>query len=352
MPVDATVASAAPIGVAAAADDAVETGSLAINMATGSFTITNPSNSYATRWASTQTEPKVEVDCGVNNMDVKNSDDNTIMAYVGGKNSCDYVLSVSKGWVITGYSFDVALVNAAKPVMLVAGENTVQATTTPERVTVNGLCENNFVGFTLYGDNNAVLITNWTISYKTDPNAAPALDLREKKVFENVAGGVPYRIPAIGKAGNGDIIAVADSRPSHADIGSGRVDLHLRRSTDNGKTWAAVHALDLHALLFGILFRGQYQRHGQTVHRQHRRHREQQQPRLHRVGQGGVIQIAEQHDRHEIAEGQLVQGRHGVDADGAQTFGTVAQRHDEKQGRYGVEADLQTGEHGAGTSGG
>ena len=240
VPVDATVASAAPIGVAAAADDAVETGSLAINMATGSFTITNPSNSYATRWASTQTEPKVEVDCGVNNMDVKNSDDNTIMAYVGGKNSCDYVLSVSKGWVITGYSFDVALVNAAKPVMLVAGENTVQATTTPERVTVNGLCENNFVGFTLYGDNNAVLITNWTISYKTDPNAAPALDLREKKVFENVAGGVPYRIPAIGKAGNGDIIAVADSRPSHADIGSGRVDLHLRRSTDNGKTWGEV----------------------------------------------------------------------------------------------------------------
>lgn len=71
VPVDATVASAAPIGVAAAADDAVETGSLAINMATGSFTITNPSNSYATRWASTQTEPKVEVDCGVNNMDVK-----------------------------------------------------------------------------------------------------------------------------------------------------------------------------------------------------------------------------------------------------------------------------------------
>ena len=124
-----------------------------------------------------------------------------------------------------------------------------------------------------------------------------------------------------------------DHRGQHrhgTHVRAGHQRLGQRQADD--RQIAAVHALDLHALLFGILFRGQHQRHGQAVHRQHRRHREQQQPRLHRVGQGGVIQIAEQHDRHEIAEGQLVQGRHGVDADGAQTFGAVAQRHDEKQG--------------------
>ncbi len=63
-------------------------------------------------------------------------------------------------------------------------------------------------------------------------------DQREFKVFEN--GNVPYRIPAIGTARNGNIVAVADYRYSKADIGSGRVDLHLRISRDNGRTWGEV----------------------------------------------------------------------------------------------------------------
>ena len=239
-----TIYANAPIGantpMVAAADDAVQTGSVAVNMANGTFTVTNESGSFATRWTSNQTEPKVEVDCGVNNMATATSDASTIAAYVGGKGACDYVFSVSNGWLITGYSFDVALVNSANDVEVVAGNNTVQATATPQHVAVDGLNANNLVGFTLNGGNYGVLITNWTVTYRKDNSTADTPDLREKKVFENVAGGVPYRIPAIGKAANGDIIAVADSRPSHADIGSGRVDLHLRRSTDNGLTWGEV----------------------------------------------------------------------------------------------------------------
>ena len=37
--------------------------------------------------------------------------------------------------------------------------------------------------------------------------------------------GYPYRIPAIAKAKNGDLIALTDRRPCGNDIGYGRVDI-------------------------------------------------------------------------------------------------------------------------------
>jgi len=62
-------------------------------------------------------------------------------------------------------------------------------------------------------------------------------------VFKYMPGGIVYRIPAIAKAHNGDLIAVADYRHSGADIGmakNGRIDLHARISKDNGTTWGDV----------------------------------------------------------------------------------------------------------------
>lgn len=49
--------------------------------------------------------------------------------------------------------------------------------------------------------------------------------------------GYPYRIPAIAKAVNGDLIALSDWRPCGNDIGFGRVDIMGRVSTDNGSHW-------------------------------------------------------------------------------------------------------------------
>ena len=51
---------------------------------------------------------------------------------------------------------------------------------------------------------------------------------------------IPYRIPAIAALPDGRLICVADYRYSRQDIGikkGGRIDLHLRVSEDNGRSW-------------------------------------------------------------------------------------------------------------------
>src|SRR5690606_18253985 len=48
-----------------------------------------------------------------------------------------------------------------------------------------------------------------------------------------------YRIPAMVKAPNGDLLAFAEGRVHHAgDFGD--IDIVMKRSTDNGKTWGAL----------------------------------------------------------------------------------------------------------------
>jgi len=48
----------------------------------------------------------------------------------------------------------------------------------------------------------------------------------------------PWRIPALAKAKNGDLIAIAEYRSGNGDIGSGEIDVYFRVSKDNGKTWS------------------------------------------------------------------------------------------------------------------
>ena len=57
---------------------------------------------------------------------------------------------------------------------------------------------------------------------------------------------VHYRIPALASLPDGGLICVADYRFSGQDIGivkDGRVDLRVRRSHDNGKTWGEIFTL-------------------------------------------------------------------------------------------------------------
>ena len=64
-----------------------------------------------------------------------------------------------------------------------------------------------------------------------------------QRLFETVEGKIPYRIPAIATTKNGTLIAVADYRYCHSDIGFGPVDLHYRLSHDNGLTWGEERVL-------------------------------------------------------------------------------------------------------------
>lgn len=60
----------------------------------------------------------------------------------------------------------------------------------------------------------------------------------EQPLFKTRQGQIPYRIPAIATAKNGNLIAVSDYRHCGADIGFGRVDLHYRISDNNGHNWS------------------------------------------------------------------------------------------------------------------
>lgn len=65
-------------------------------------------------------------------------------------------------------------------------------------------------------------------------------------VFDNAASSVPYRIPAIAKNRQGDLIAVADYRYSHADIGmatNGHLDLHYAIMDHKTGQWGNVQTL-------------------------------------------------------------------------------------------------------------
>jgi sialidase-1 len=67
------------------------------------------------------------------------------------------------------------------------------------------------------------------------------------EVFETRSlADVPYRIPAIAVTPNGTIVCAADYRHSYKDIGvveNGRIDLHARRSFDNGVSWGGTEII-------------------------------------------------------------------------------------------------------------
>lgn len=224
--------------------DTVAIPSIDINTTTGSFVSKNPVGSWASLWKSTQSSPYFNLGCGANNMDVNNSTDGKIIAYVGNQtNSCDYTLSVERGWKITGYSFDFVRVTGKNAVTLTdVNGNTFTSSDEVQHVSVDNLKKSSLKAFNLSGGNDGVVITNFKVKYVVD-SAYVATDFHTFTVFDNT-GSVPYRIPAIGTAQDGSLVAVADYRYSKADIGSGRVDLHIRISHDNGLTWGDVMDLE------------------------------------------------------------------------------------------------------------
>lgn len=201
---------------------------------TGSFTASNAGKTWHRLWQSTATNPQLTLNAGYNNMTTSGND---LVAYAGQYRPQAYTLSVDAKYCVSGYSFDFVAHNAKTGLTLIVGDKTYTSTTATQSVKVEGLKEPS-TSFTLTTVNNGIILSHFKVTVKAATiEPEPQLNIFETKT------GVPYRIPAIATAHNGDIIAVADYRHSGADIGmvnNGRIDLRARISKDNGKTWGDI----------------------------------------------------------------------------------------------------------------
>ena len=192
-------------------------------------------SAYKNAWTSTQTAPQVRLTAVANNMQASGND---LLAYVGNRVlPSDYTLTAGAGYSIHDFEFDAKSAAAGKHLTVTAGNNTFTTSETTQHL--SWTADNNATDaakFTLGGANNAALLTNFYVTV-TRSIAKPEPQ-QNVFVYDN-STQVTYRIPAITTTQNGTVLAVTDSRHTGmGDIGAGRIDLFLSRSTDNGATWS------------------------------------------------------------------------------------------------------------------
>ena len=195
---------------------------------------------WNTYWYSNDT-PQLCLSAGVNNM---TWDGNNVQIETGSTTSATYTLLAPEGYYIKDVKM-TATAKTATSVNLTFDADTY--TTKPEGQTFEKTDINkpNFA-FGLSGINAVgTILSDYVVTIiRKDLVETDEETLDEPKAFTVFAtptsGGVPYRIPAVATAQNGNIIVVADYRTSRADIGSGEIDLHVRLSKDNGKTWEKI----------------------------------------------------------------------------------------------------------------
>lgn len=203
-----------------------------INNTTGGWTATNANGNWASNWASTDTDPTtVNVNCGVNNMTYTNG---FITGYGGTALSSNYSFLTSDAqYVVSGCSFDLTFVDGASSIVTLTLEDgtAYKGSAEAQHVEVSG-GKNQSYTMLLAGGNKGITFENLTITVQR----SMAAQLASFKVFDN-SGSIPYRIPSICTTAKGTLVAAADYRFTKADIGGGRLDLHIRTSNDNGETW-------------------------------------------------------------------------------------------------------------------
>lgn len=208
---------------------------LRVTTETGSFTSSNPNGTWHKTWTATATEPGLTLDAGYNNMA---TDGTNLSAFAGQYHPQAYTLTTDDGYSIGSYSFDFTTAANSQNVTITAGDLSMTSSSAEQHFAVDGLKEPT-ASFTLSGGNYGAVLKNFDVTIvRSEIPEEPQFE-----VFSSPAGAIPYRIPAITRAHNGDIIAVADYRHSRADIGmvnNGRIDLHARISKDHGQTWGEV----------------------------------------------------------------------------------------------------------------
>lgn len=219
--------------VVTAAETSVE-----ILVSKGAFTASNANGTWHSKWESSELEG-FSLSTNANNMTTSGD---YIAGYSGQSGNCSYTLTAPEGLVIKGYSFDYVNTNndGSYALTLAAGGKNYTSSATVQHLDVEVADPARTVYFTQSGANKGITYSNFVVYMGLDIRTPePAFD-----VFPTLTtGAIPYRIPAIATAKNGNIIAVADYRHSRADIGmatNGRIDLRARISTDNGKTWGEI----------------------------------------------------------------------------------------------------------------
>lgn len=204
----------------------------------GQFTASNATGTWHSKWESNDVAG-FSLSANANNMTTSND---FIVGFSGQSGSSTYTLTAPEGLVVAGYSFNYVNRdndNSYSLELSVNGE-TYTSSATEQSVSVTIEDASRTTSFTQSGANKGITFSNFKVYLKLDIRTPePAFD-----VFPTLtSGAIPYRIPAIATAKNGNIIAVADYRHSRADIGmatNGRIDLRARISTDNGETWGEI----------------------------------------------------------------------------------------------------------------
>ena len=199
----------------------------------GTFASQSASN-YKNTWTSKQKDPQLTLTAVANNMQASGEG---ILAYVGKVKPSDYVMTAGAGYSIREFEFDTKSAVAGKHVSVKIEDKSFSTTNDTHHMKWMG--DNNdtpAAKFTLNGDNNAAFLSNFYVMV-TRQIAKP--EPQQNVFVYNNSTPVTYRIPAITTAKNGTVLAVTDSRHTGmGDIGAGRIDLFLSRSTDNGATWS------------------------------------------------------------------------------------------------------------------
>ena len=215
----------------------------------GEWTETNAAGTWASGWKSTAV-PHVCLSETQNRKNIAGYNDNGDLqlftclanATVNGVHVATYSLSIEDDdYVVAGYSFDFVSSGTADVTVTPNGGSAVTANSSEAAtVSVENSDENPVLTFDVTSGSNMFANTsNFTVKIvRKAPVVEPSVD-----IFVTKKGGIPYRIPAITTAKNGNLIAVSDYRHCGADIGYGRIDLHARISEDNGANWGDIKTI-------------------------------------------------------------------------------------------------------------
>lgn len=162
---------------------------------------------------------------------------NNIDARSGSAKSATYTLTTTNSeYVIESYSFKAKALTANAQTWK-QGSNTYNVTNSGETTIAGNDVDEQNVSFILTGENQGTLLTEFHVTLKKVEVDPTLVEPEKVTVLDNAHSSIPYRIPAIASTKDGVLVVAADYRFTKADIGGGRLDLHIRRSFDYGKTW-------------------------------------------------------------------------------------------------------------------